>query len=149
MKCDSRLHTPPCRCYSLQGHVLWLMTLSLLLVSCSHPRDSFLNGAVEEASQDDIKASWGEPIRSKTSLLHGETIWIYRYVMTEKELDPTGLKTFSGGVAGVVNAAASMIGKAPDPGKKDKPLCFHYLLNFNKAHILKDWKRETCAQTPL
>jgi len=126
------------------------MMLSLLLVSCAHPRDSFLNGATEEASQDDIRAEWGEPLRSKTSLLNGETIWIYRYVMTEKELDPTGLKTFSSGVAGVANAAASMVGKAPDPGqKKDKPLCFHYLLNFNKSHILQDWKRETCAQTPL
>jgi len=123
--------------------------LSLLLVSCAHPRESFLNGATEEASQDDIRAEWGEPLRSKTSLLNGETIWIYRYVMTEKELDPTGLKSFSGGVANLANAAASMVGKAPEAAKKDKPLCFHYLLNFNKAQILQDWKRETCAETPL
>ena len=35
-----------------------LMALSLLLISCSHPRESFLRGAIEEATQDEITAEW-------------------------------------------------------------------------------------------
>ena len=149
MKNGFHVHTPPHRFSFLQTLGFCLMTLSLLLMSCSHPRESFLRDAIEEATQDDIMAEWGEPLRSKTSLLHGETVWIYRFVMTEKEMDPSGLKSISGGVTSAANAAASILGRGPQAGDGDKPICFHYLLTFNKSQVLQDWERVTCAQHPL
>lgn len=131
-------------------HLITLLLLSgFFLISCSHPREAFLKKSLEEATQDDIKAQLGDPLRTKTSLLNGDTIWIYRYVMTEKEMDPTGIKTFSGGINEVANAAASLIGKGNQDKQKDKPHCFHYILTFDKHNILKNWKREDCLQTPL
>lgn len=126
------------------------LTIGLGMFSCSHPREAFLKDSVEEASQEDIKNKLGPPVRIKNSLLSGETTWIYRYVMTEKELDATGIKSIGKGVSTVTNAAASLIGKGEDQALLgEKPLCFHYLLTFDKSNILKSWRREDCTQTPL
>ncbi len=131
--------------------LLWA-GLAMLIVSlgaCSHWRDSYLKSAVEEATQDDIVAKFGNPWRKKESLLHGESTWIYRYTLTKSELDPMGFNTLGRGVSQVTNSAASMLGKGDTTLGSDKPQCFHYLLTFDQAKILTDWVREPCTPTSL
>lgn len=131
--------------------LLWA-GLALIIVSlgaCSHWRDSYLKSAVEEATQDDIVAKFGDPWRKKESPLHGESTWIYRYVLTKSEIDPMGFNTLGRGVGQVTNSAASMLGKGGPTLGPDKPQCFHYLLTFDQAKILKDWVRESCTPTSL
>ncbi len=126
--------------------------LAMIIVSlgaCSHWRDSYLKSAVEEATQDDIVAKFGDPWRKKESLLHGGSTWIYRYVLTKSELDPMGFNTLGKGVGQVANSAASMLGKGDPNLHVDKPQCFHYVLTFDPSKILKDWVRESCTSTSL
>lgn len=131
--------------------LLWA-GLAMLIVSlgaCSHWRDSYLKSAVEEATQDDIVAKFGNPWRKKESLLHGESTWIYRYTLTKSEIDPMGFNTLGRGVSQVTNSAASMLGKGDSTLGSDKPQCFHYLLTFDHDKILTDWVRESCTSTSL
>lgn len=126
--------------------------LAMIIVSlgaCSHWRDSYLKSAVEEATQDDIVAKFGDPWRKKESLLHGGSTWIYRYVLTKSELDPMGFNTLGKGMSQAANSAASILGKGDPNVGTDKPQCFHYLLTFDQAKILKDWVRESCTRTSL
>lgn len=130
--------------------LLFWATLTIVILSlgaCSHWRDSYLKGAVEEATQDDIVAKLGEPWRKKESLLNGDSTWIYRYTLTKDELDPMGVNTLGKGVTQVANSAASLVG-AGDPNLTvNKPKCFHYVLTFDQSKILQRWIRESCAST--
>jgi len=119
------------------------------LASCNHWRDSYLEDAVKEATQEDIITKLGEPWRKKDSLLKGESTWIYRYALTKSDLDPMGVNTLGKGVSQAANTAASMIGKGDPTLGADKPQCFHYVLTFDQSKILKDWIRESCTQTSL
>ena len=130
----------------------WVLTLLLicgLVTGCSHWRESYLNSSVEEATQEEIEAKLGKPWRLKTSLLNGETTWIYRYTLTSGDLDPMGVNTVGRGVSAAANTAASLIGKGNSDLVVDKPQCFHYLLTFHESQVLKSWAREPCADTAL
>lgn len=131
--------------------IIWLclaiMTLSL--GACNHWRESYLKGAVEEATQEDVVAKLGEPWRKKESLLKGGSTWIYRYTMTKSEIDPMGFNTLGKGVSQTANSVAAMIGKGDPTLGGDKPKCYHYLLTFDQSKILTDWVRESCANTSL
>ncbi|MEC4672640.1 MAG: hypothetical protein VST68_00495 [Nitrospirota bacterium] len=130
----------------------WFLTLLLicgLFTGCSHWRESYLNGSVEAATQEQIETKLGKPWRLKTSLLNGEATWIYRYTLTSGELDPMGVNTVGRGVSAVANSAASIIGRGNSNLAVDKPRCFHYLLTFHESTVLKSWVREPCADTAL
>ena len=130
----------------------WVVVLLIICgisTGCSHWRESYLDGCVEEATQEQIEAKLGKPWRFKTSLLNGETTWIYRYSLTSGDLDPMGMNTVGRGVSAAANTAASMIGKGDNNLVTDKPQCFHYLLTFHESKVLKNWVREPCADTEL
>lgn len=132
-------------------YFLWA-GLALVIISmgaCSHWRESYLKGAVEEATQDDIVAKLGEPWRKKESLLNGGSTWIYRYTLTKSELDPMGFNTLGKGVTQAANTAASLVGGGDKNLAVDKPKCFHYVLTFDQSKILQSWIRESCADTSL
>jgi len=132
--------------------LLFWAGLALVIISlgaCSHWRESYLNDAVEEATQDDIIAKLGEPWRKKESLLNGESTWIYRYTLTKSELDPMGVNTLGKGVTQAANTAASLVGGGDKNLAVDKPQCFHYVLTFDQSKILQSWIRESCADTSL
>ncbi len=132
--------------------LLFWTGLALVLLSlgaCSHWRDSYLKGAVEEATQDDIVAKFGEPWRKKESLLNGDSTWIYRYTLTKDELDPMGVNTLGKGVTQVANSAASLVGGGDPNLAVNKPKCFHYVLTFDQSKILQRWIRESCSSTSL
>lgn len=135
--------------YPLMTLLFWT-TLTIVILSlgaCSHWRDSYLKGAVEEATQDDIVAKLGEPWRKKESLLNGDSTWIYRYTLTKDELDPMGVNTLGKGVSQVANSAASLVGGGDPNLVVNKPKCFHYVLTFDQSKILQHWIRESCAST--
>lgn len=121
----------------------------LLLVSCSLPREAYFKDSVDEVTQDEVEKELGKPVRTKTFHLNGETVWTYRYVMTESELDRTGFKSLNNSINTVGDTVASLVGGGGPKRKGDKPICIHYLLTFDRSKILKDWKRESCSETPL
>ena len=131
--------------------LLWgsLASLIISLAACSHWRESYLKGAVEEATQDEIVAKLGKPWRTKDSLLNGESTWVYRYTLTKSELDPMGVNTLGKGVSKAANNAASIIGKGNQNLTLDKPQCIHYVLTFSPSKVLKNWIRESCSSTSL
>lgn len=139
------------RKHQLTTLLVWtVLVIALLsLAACSHWREAYLKGAVEEATQEDIVAKLGEPWRKKDSLLNGDSTWIYRYTLTKSELDPMGFNTLGKGVGQVANTAASMIGQGDKNLVVDKPKCFHYVLTFDPSKILQNWIRESCASTAL
>ncbi len=142
-------HQGPCTNPNIGRWVLVLLLICGLLTGCSHWRESFLNGSIEEATQEQIETKLGKPWRLKTSLLNGETTWIYRYTLTSGELDPMGVNTVGRGMSAVANSAASIIGRGNSDLAVDKPRCFHYLLTFHESTVLKSWVREPCADTAL
>jgi len=142
-------HPGACTHLNIGRWVFSLLVILILLTGCSHWRESYLNSSVEEATQEQIEAKLGKPWRSKTSLLNGETTWIYRYTLTSGDLDPMGVSTVGRGVSAAANTAASLIGKGNSSLATDKPRCFHYLLTFHESTVLKSWVREPCADTPL
>lgn len=130
--------------------LVWGLTiLCLLLSSCNLQREAYFKDSVDEATQDDVEKELGKPVRTKTFHLDGETIWTYRYVMTETEMDRSGFKSLNEGINSVGDAVASLVGGPVAKRKGDKPVCIHYILTFDRSKILKDWKRESCAETPL
>ena len=129
--------------------ILILLVFFITLHGCSHWRESYLKGAVEEATEEQVEAKLGKPWRTKTSLLNGETTWIYRYSLTSGDLDPMGINTVGRSVSAAANTAASLIGRGDDKLVKDKPECYHYILTFHESKVLKSWVREPCADTDL
>lgn len=138
---------------SCLGSPLFVFVLLIIswswLSNCSHWRESYLDGAIGEATQEQIEAKLGQPWRLRTSLLNGETTWIYRYTLTSEDLDPMGVNTLGKGVSAAANSAAALLGQGNSNSVKDKPECFHYLLTFSESKVLKSWIREPCADTEL
>lgn len=142
---------PTCTRSPLATPLVWVVLTCVIasLGACTHWRESYLKGAVEEATQENVMAKLGDPWRKKESLLNGESTWIYRYTLTKSELDPMGFNTLGKGVSQAANTAASMIGQGDPNLGVDKPRCFHYVLTFDASKILKSWVREFCADTSL
>ncbi len=139
---------------SRSRHVAWpvLLFLVLALPSCSSWRESYLNGAVQNASQEEVIEQFGEPWKKKASLLKGQSTWIYRYALTQDELDPMGMDKLGRSMFQATENVVAMVGLGGqnsnplDPGTK--PHCFHYLLTFDETtKVLLHWGREACADS--
>lgn len=148
--------TQTCRNAPLvSARALWPMALflALSLAACSSGRESYLNGALEEATPEDVVERLGEPWRKKTSALRGESTWIYRYALTQDELDPMGVDKLGRSVFKATEGVTAMMGLGGganplDPGAR--PHCYHYILTFDDdTRILQRWMREACADTDL
>ena len=137
--------------------MVWPLVLFLVLAlpACSSWRESYLKGAVKDASQEEIVKKLGEPWKKKTSLLRGQSTWIYRYALTKKELDPMGVSTLGQSMFQATESVGAMMGLAAGSASNPlapgaKPLCFHYVLTFDTAtKVLQRWIREPCADTAL
>lgn len=141
---------PTHRSHILRPLLAWMAAfiLGMTLTGCSHWRESYLNGALKEVTQEDVVKKFGEPWKKKTSLLYSQSTWIYRYALTKDELDPMGVGTLEG-VLQATNSIAALIGGGNNATAKNKPECFHYILTFNQAKVLQSWVREACADTTL
>ena len=122
-----------------------LVTICFVLVACSHWRDNYLDDGVDQVTQAEVREKLGKPHITKEPLLEEETIWIYRYALTDSEIDPLGVKSIGRGVTEIGNQAASIIGKGQNGGPPPERInCFRYVLKFDREKILRDWKREPC-----
>ncbi len=126
-----------------------VLVLGLLLPACSHWRESYLKGAIRNVSQDKVIDRLGEPWKKKISIVNGQTIWIYRYALTEDELDPMGVNALGQGMLQATDMLGALIGGGGDVDQSNRPKCFHYLLTFDNTDVLKHWEREECAATSL
>lgn len=137
---------------SVGGMALRLLLAVFLLyffgthVGCSHWRDSYFDDGVGVVTQEDVRKKLGKPHIVKDPFLSEETTWIYRYGVSESELDPIGVRTIGQGVNALSEAAASLIGKGGKGGgeQRERVLCIRYVLTFDDKKVLRDWKREPC-----
>ncbi len=132
-----------------QKKYLWewsvLVVICFLLMSCSHWRDRYFDGGVDELTQLEVREKFGKPHMVEKSLLDKKTTWVYRIALPESELDPSGFKELGSGVAGFGDAVASMVGKGGQPGVPREPIvCLRYELMFDDKRVLRDWQRSVC-----
>ncbi len=115
----------------------WLLcALSFSLVSCSPWRDRFIDGGIGSLTQSEVREKFGKPHQVRDPLLSDETTWIYRFAISESELDPSGIKTFG-------KQAGSLFGNKPG-GPREKVFCYVYVLTFDKEGVLRAGEREEC-----
>jgi len=120
--------------------LLLVMILGCLLVSCSPWRDSYLDSGVGVLTQAEVREKLGKPPVVDDPLLSDDTTWMYRYILSEGELDPWGIKSFGQQAGSVLSG--------PEGKMRQKVYCYVYVLTFDKESVLREWKREEC-QVPL
>ena len=124
------------------GLGLLALLLLLSLGGCGGPwRDVYFTKGVDHLTQADIREKLGPPHTAKTPALGGESLWTYRFAMSERELESTWSPTF---LADATQAAGALMGKAAE-GPKPTLYCYRYLLSFNEDKVLIRWKREECV----
>jgi len=137
--CDPRL--------IIFGFLLFLIAFPM---GCNHWRDEYFDDGVGEVTQEDVRKKLGKPHIVKDPFLSEETTWIYRYGVSETELDPIGVKSLGQGVNLLGETAASLVGKGGGEkrGKRERVLCIRYVLIFDESKVLREWKREPCQNRP-
>ncbi len=125
---------------------LGLVAACLVLAACAHWRDEFLDDGLNKVTKDQVKEKFGPPHSAKESLLSGESVWTYRFVLTDSEKNPYSMDSIVRPAAELGNQAAALIGKGGDT-KGQKLHCMRYILTFSPDKVLKDWRREEC-ETP-
>lgn len=130
------------------GIPIWWGVLLLCLggfTACSHWRDAYFDDGVGKITQRDVRKKLGKPHIVEDPLLSDETTWIYRYGLSESDLDPWGVGTLGQGVSDLGNKAAAMIGRGqPGGGPRERVHCVRYVLTFDREAVLRAWKREPC-----
>lgn len=116
--------------------LLLTVVLSALMMSCSPWRDTYFDGGIDELTQPDVRDKLGKPHIVDDPLLSDETTWMYRYILTEGDLDPWGIATFG------KEAGSALGGK--EGVLREKVYCYVYALTFDKEDVLRRWKRELC-----
>jgi hypothetical protein len=117
------------------------VALSGSLGACGGPwRDTYFKKGVDRLTQEEIREKLGPPHTAKTPALGGDSLWTYRFAMSEKELDPWN-PTF---IADASQSVGAIMGKAGE-GPKPTLYCYRYTLTFNEEKVLKSWKREECV----
>lgn len=117
------------------------VALSGSLGACGGPwRDAYFKKGVDRLTQEEIREKLGPPHTAKTPALGGDSLWTYRFAMSEKELDPWN-PTF---ITDASQSVGALMGK-PGEGPKPTLYCYRYTLVFNEEKVLKSWKREECV----
>ncbi len=127
--------------------VLTLLCIGIVLTlpwsGCSRPwRDQYFDKGLNRATQADVEQVFGPPHTAKTTFLDEESVWTYRYAMTEDEIDPWG--RFGRTAASAKDSAASAVGQQKG-GDHPRLHCMKYTLRFNREKVLQDWKRHPCV----
>jgi hypothetical protein len=116
--------------------LLLAVGLSCLMMSCAPWRDTYFDNGIDVLTQPNIKEKLGKPHIVNDPLLSDTTIWMYRYILTESDLDPWGIKTFGKQAGGVLSG--------PEGALREKIYCYVYALTFDKEAVLRKWSRELC-----
>ena len=124
----------------IAGIVLVILTIGL--TGCGGPwRDHYLKKGVGRLTQEDIRERLGPPHTAKTPALGGDSLWTYRFALSEQDLTAWN-PTF---VADASNSVTSLMGKGVEGGAKPTLYCYRYLLTFSEEKVLKQWNREECV----
>ncbi|MDK2741472.1 MAG: hypothetical protein NDI90_01045 [Nitrospira sp. BO4] len=119
-----------------------LVVLVIGLSGCGGPwRDTYLKKGVGRLTQEDVRDRLGPPHTAKTPALGGDSLWTYRFALSEQELT-TWNPTF---IADASNSVTSMMGKGGADTAKPTLYCYRYMLTFSEEKVLKQWKREECV----
>ena len=117
------------------------VALSGSLGACGGPwRDAYFKKGVDRLTQEEIREKLGPPHTAKTPALGGDSLWTYRFAISENELDPWNLSF----IVDASQSVGAIIGKA---GEVSKPTlyCYRYTLTFNEEKVLKSRKRDECV----
>ena len=117
-------------------YLFLIMGLCMLLMSCAPWRDSYFDGGVDELTQSEVREKMGKPHRVDDPLLSDETTWMYRFTLSESDLDPWGVETFGKEAGSVFNGLEGVL--------REKVYCYVYALKFDKEAVLRQWNRELC-----
>ena len=116
--------------------LLFAVGFSCLIMSCAPWRDDYFDSGVGVLTQSDVKDKLGKPHIVNDPLLSDETTWLYRYILSEGDLDPWGIKTFGKEAGSVLSG--------PEGALREKVYCYVYALIFDKEGVLRHWKRDLC-----
>ncbi len=129
---------------STSSYLLWwsvVVTLAMSLTGCGGPwRDTYLKKGVGRLTQEDIRERLGPPHTAKTPALGGDSLWTYRFPLSEQDL--TSWRSSVLGDAS--NSLTSMMGKGAETAKPTL-YCYRYTLTFSEDKILKSWNRAECV----
>lgn len=118
-----------------------LVALVIGFSGCGGPwRDTYFKKGVGRLSQEEIRERLGPPHTAKTPALGGDSLWTYRFALSERELT-TWNSSF---VADASTSVTSMMGKGAETAKPTL-YCYRYILTFSEDKTLKNWKREECV----
>lgn len=135
----------------LPERALWLVVVVCVVdvSACIGPwRDRYLDSGVKKLSQEQIVERFGPPHTAKKPALGGDTVWTYRFPMSDKELRPWDPSNLTAGPKTKAPPSASPFGKSlqgADESYRDPLYCYRYTLLFDDAKILKKWRREDCV----
>ena len=126
-----------------------LLVCAVFSDGCVGPwRDRYLDRGVRKLTQSQIVEQFGPPHTAKTPALGGDTVWTYRFPMSDKELHPWNPGNLTAGPKTKSSPSPSPFGKSL-PGSEEsyrEPLyCYRYTLAFDESKVLKSWKREDCV----
>jgi hypothetical protein len=118
-----------------------VIIVSGALGACGNPwRDGYFAKGVHRLTQEEVRERFGPPHTAKTPALGGDSIWTYRFALSDKELDPWN-PTF---IADASQSVGALMSKGQE-GPKPTLYCYRYTLTFNEEKVLKHWKREECV----
>jgi hypothetical protein len=117
------------------------VALAGMLTACGGPwRDAYFKKGVNRLTQEDIREKMGPPHTAKTPVLGGDSVWTYRFPLSDKDLDPWN-PTF---IADASQSVSALMSKNQE-GPKPTLYCYRYTLTFNEEKVLKSWKRDECT----
>ncbi len=123
--------------------VAWGLVLAMVGVGtgCSAPwRDTYFKKGVSRLTQDEVRDKLGPPHTAKTPALGGDSVWTYRFALSDKDLDPWN-PAF---IADASQSVSALMSKNQE-GPKATLYCYRYTLVFNEEKVLKSWKRDECT----
>ncbi|BFU92150.1 MAG: hypothetical protein JSS39_05180 [Nitrospira sp.] len=118
-----------------------LAALTVGFSGCGGPwRDTYFKKGVGRLTQEEVREQLGPPHTAKTPALGGDSLWTYRFALSEQDLTSWN----SSFVADASHSVTSMMGKGTEAAKRTL-YCYRYTLTFSEEKTLKNWKREECV----
>jgi hypothetical protein len=117
-----------------------LVALAIGLSGCGGPwRDTYFKRGIGRLTQEEVRERLGPPHTAKTPALGGDSLWTYRFALSEQELTAWN----SSFVADASHSVTSLMGRGTETAKPTL-YCYRYTLTFSEDKVLKTWKREEC-----